>query len=657
LRFRDRRSLPVAAFLVLTLLLVIVNIAAAVDPLAEGLRATYYTDTEWKSAPARSAVDLLPSTYQLFLAWRGFPAQSFSATWSGYIVALRSGTYTFATTSDDGSQVHIDQRLVVDNGGRHSAQTVRGSVTLTRGVHRILITYVQYGGPLELQLSWARDHDQTDSLRPVPSWAFAPTPATFTRFVISVAVRVLAKGLVWPWLATACVALIAAMTNTVRHALVLRDFAAAFEWTLIFGAAFVLLFVLKHEIGSDGRIRYFALAQLIEWRELSGTLYSLVGPLCSAPFYFLGRFVASSEWWCARFNTIVFLGGIAVAWQLLRTDISSGLFRKFALILMTASMFPYHVEGYFGEVFTATLVAVGLLAVQFGHRFAGWSAAIIGVANTPATIVGLAVAALVESWKTRRLRHLLPVIAAAMLMMIESWIRRGSPFVSGYEGAAGARTVLTYSGRAGFSYPLFFGLLSVLFSFGKGVFFYAPGLLLPVRKHVRAASARLSGSYDLWLAFLAGLILIYSKWWAWFGGWTWGPRFFLVASIPASCALAIALHRFHDLNLPRRFAVFAALTLSAWVAIDGAVFEMAGLNLCLDDTFAPFCWYVPEFSPLWRPFVEHTALTRPQWLVALYFGAVYVWLAAPLMADLWRRTVSIGFERWRALTTGEPWRI
>ena len=89
------------------------------------------------------------------------------------------------------------------------------------------------------------------------------------------------------------------------------------------------------------------------------------------------------------------------------------------------------------------------------------------------------------------------------------------------------------------------GLLSILFSFGKGLIFFVPGLLLPVRGLLRKAAPDLQldiyGIYLLWVAFVVGLILVYSPWWAWYGGWFWGPRFFLFACIPASFAIALRL--------------------------------------------------------------------------------------------------------------------
>ena len=63
----------------------------------------------------------------------------------------------------------------------------------------------------------------------------------------------------------------------------------------------------------------------------------------------------------------------------------------------------------------------------------------------------------------------------ATSILLEAWIRRGSPFATGYENERGLRTLLPYSGLPGFTYPFVLGVLSSLFSFGKGLLFFAPG--------------------------------------------------------------------------------------------------------------------------------------------------------------------------------------
>jgi hypothetical protein len=297
------------------------------------------------------------------------------------------------------------------------------------------------------------------------------------------------------------------------------------------------------------------------------------------------------------------------------------------LVLVAASMFPHHVEGYFAEVFTAVLVGVGLLAVATDRTRLGWILVIVGVVNTPAAIAGLIAVVAWRSWESRRVRDVWPIAAALALIAIESWVRRGSPLSTGYEGNHGDVTPLTYAGRPGFSYPLFFGLLSVLFSFGKGLVFYAPGLLAAVGG-VWSARLQPSGAraphVKLWIAFLVGLILVYAKWWAWYGGLFWGPRFFLFASIPASYAIAVALADVDSRRPRARLALLAIVTLSSWVAIDGVMFGLAGLGLCRDPTFEWACLYVPEYSALWRPFVEFTRPGVRETVVGAYCAIAWV---------------------------------
>jgi hypothetical protein len=43
--------------------------------------------------------------------------------------------------------------------------------------------------------------------------------------------------------------------------------------------------------------------------------------------------------------------------------------------------------------------------------------------------------------------------------------------------------------------------------------------------------------------------------------------------------------------------------------------------------------------------------------VGAYFVIVYLWLAAPLVQDLWPRSVATAASGWRLLSQGERWRI
>ncbi|AHM63155.1 peptidase domain-containing protein [Flammeovirgaceae bacterium 311] len=80
----------------------------------------------------------------------------FGFTFSGYIDISTAGTYTFYTTSDDGSKLYINGQEVVNNDGLHGAREKSGSIALTAGKHAILVSYFeQYGSGEALQVSYA----------------------------------------------------------------------------------------------------------------------------------------------------------------------------------------------------------------------------------------------------------------------------------------------------------------------------------------------------------------------------------------------------------------------------------------------------------------------------------------------------------------------
>ena len=82
----------------------------------------------------------------------GFPAPynsgagNFEAFYSGKLNIATTGTYTFNTSSDDGSMLFIDGQGVVANNVFQPVTTQTGSIALTAGMHDIVIAYNQGGG-------------------------------------------------------------------------------------------------------------------------------------------------------------------------------------------------------------------------------------------------------------------------------------------------------------------------------------------------------------------------------------------------------------------------------------------------------------------------------------------------------------------------------
>ncbi|MEO7003288.1 MAG: hypothetical protein ABI068_15855, partial [Ktedonobacterales bacterium] len=513
--------------------------------------------------------------------------------------------------------------------------------------------------------------------------------------------------------------------------------AARAEIGLMALALLANFFLLPHRIGFDAGYRFTALQQLLAGGGFSNTKYSLIGYLPAIPLLLLGRVIMSPAWWFARYNALLLAAALPAFYWLLRERLDDAIVRAFLLILLLASMFPYHLMLAYSEVFTALCVGIGVLvavpptgaANSSGGRqialreFVGWGLIVVGVANTPATLVGLLAVVVARCLQVRRWRYLLAIVAALALIGAEAWLRRGSPFASGYANNGGDQTVMPFSGLPGFSYPFLFGLLSILFSFGKGLIFFMPGLLLPLgiaglksrrttraggrlppdaQKAVRSegqsrrqgtsvpvrsalrlfktesgaptaqaeSGASLPSIYTLWLVFVVGLVVGYAKWWAWYGGWFWGPRFFLFACIPASLALALWLRR-----PPRSFwpklAALLILALSCWVGVNGVLFDQRTLQVCQAHDYAleALCYYTPEYSVLWRPlvilyqvgwgrFFSIEPTSTGQLAYAAFALLVGCWLAVPTLTELGSQTwrwASAALPSWR--TTIAAWRF
>ncbi|GAB3845978.1 hypothetical protein GCM10029963_25090 [Micromonospora andamanensis] len=179
-----------------------------------------------------------------------------------------------------------------------------------------------------------------------------------------------------------------------------------------------------------------------------------------------------------------------------------------------------------------------------------------------------------------------------------------------------------------------------MFSFGKGLLWFTPGLFLPVRRRLSAASKTgsaidLGYAWLLWTTFTVGLVVIYARWWAWYGGMYWGPRFFLIAILPAALGLAVWL------GDPRASPIRTVITLgllavSVWVASNGLAFGDLWAWTCYQDGYRleALCHFTPEFSPLWYPLVARPDLSPSQQLQLMLHAAVLLWLAAPLVTRL-----------------------
>ena len=431
-----------------------------------------------------------------------------------------------------------------------------------------------------------------------------------------------------------------------RLQLVSRQPRAVLETLLIIAALVAHLVFLPHDTYSDALRRYNELDGLLAHGSISDYKYSLIGPLFATPLWLLGHLVRDPVWWVSRFNLVFFSLGLLGIYVILKDKVDRALIRKFLLILAVASMFPASLSTFYGETFTAVAIGVGVLAALFGPRILGWAAVAVGVANTPATLVGMGLATLLRVLSTGRVRYIGALVGAVGLIVGENLVRH--------------HTVTNPSYEPGFTYPVIFGMLSIVFSFGKGLIFFAPAIFLPIRSYLLAAGAggiKLYRAYGMWIAFIIGMVPVYGGWWDWSGDWFWGPRFFLLASLPCSLALAVRLHRPAP-SLPGNLTTFVLLCLCSWIGINGAVFNLDALAGPCGQLGESICTFLPQSSALWYPLISFQLMPGVTGVKSLaYLGVallVFVYLASPLLLTIARQAVTaLRALRWVFIAGGE----
>ena len=267
---------------------------------------------------------------------------------------------------------------------------------------------------------------------------------------------------------------------------------------------FALLFAGSRHYSGDAAVRYKEISQFFEHGSYSIS-YSILGPMFSAPLYWLAKIVRPEKVQnlTGYYNTVIFTLSALFMGRFISRQVNAGFARKFLLILLSASMFPFHARDFLGEVFTALAVAIGCISWAHNSAKGSWLV-LFGVVNTPATGVGLGFISLFQSLRLKRLIYLIMPLVALMLIVLENRFKFGYWTLNSYAGNRGFRTDLPYSGLPEFSYPMFFGLLSLLFSFGKGLVFLRLVYLFLLRLKIKIPIEPLWPGIKFWSCLLSG---------------------------------------------------------------------------------------------------------------------------------------------------------
>jgi fibro-slime domain-containing protein len=134
-------------------------------PKFEKLKSLGYIYTDSLNIPNRDFNEGFPGITDRF-EW-------FAIDYTGRFYVQNPGIYRFSLTSDDGSMLYIDDKLVIDNGGVHPARTLDGGVDLSGGIHKIRVSYFQ-GPRFQIALVLKVTNPGKDSYRVFSTNEFKP---------------------------------------------------------------------------------------------------------------------------------------------------------------------------------------------------------------------------------------------------------------------------------------------------------------------------------------------------------------------------------------------------------------------------------------------------------------------------------------------------
>lgn len=304
------------------------------------------------------------------------------------------------------------------------------------------------------------------------------------------------------------------------------------------------------------------------------------------------------------------VGGAAVgAFFLLATAVGVSLWPAAlaALALAFASPLAHYAAGFLTEPLSALcllLVALGLVGA--GRDGPGWPGALLSgaaaglavatkVANLP-LVAPAAVWLLWLAWSRRRAGRSWRAVVAAWILPFLAWLaavgwanwtRFGSVWETGY--GAEARS---------FGTPLLEGAGGLLLSPGRGLLWYWPAALLALAGLVRLARRAPATAAYAGSALLISLLL-FGRFYQWYGGGSWGPRFLM----PVLPLLALGLALLAERSARSRAAAWAfALTAMAGLALSALLvarsFEIAIEPAMSDPAALSASLWEADASPL-----------------------------------------------------------
>jgi Sulfatase len=331
--------------LVLTTVTVVVHWGLAP---ATGLVRSFYPTADFQSAPAT-----LERTTDVSLAFvtrnPSLPRRSFGVQWRGFWYLPEPRVIELLVATNDDILLQLDSATVIRRSARSGPQTVRRSVTLTKGVHEIVIRYRQHGSGMGLIVAGSLDGGRVRDLSAASVFA-----EPVGRFDVVMASAV-------PWLMT----------------------MAGVMWLASVGLAIASRFV-----GGGPDQQSITRAVFINRLRLIAAP-ALVGPVVLFVVGPLAIHTANQDEFVVAFTGILWpwvIGAVILSWTVLLVTgavaslISERLTRLFAAVLLAAGLLLW-VQGTFMVADYGPLYGEGLdLRAQAGrvpYELALWAAVLL----------------------------------------------------------------------------------------------------------------------------------------------------------------------------------------------------------------------------------------------------------------------------------------
>jgi hypothetical protein len=124
------------------------------EVLSPGLKCRYYEGQAMRVTDIKNLSFIDEFVVPDFSIKSRKKEENFAFAYAGYIKIPEDGIYTFYLSSNDGSRLYLNENLFIENDGPHGIRELSNAMALRKGHYPIQVFYFQWGGGLDLTVSW-----------------------------------------------------------------------------------------------------------------------------------------------------------------------------------------------------------------------------------------------------------------------------------------------------------------------------------------------------------------------------------------------------------------------------------------------------------------------------------------------------------------------